>query len=244
MNNDEAKFILGAYRPGGHDSGDPVLAEALEKAQRDPALRVWLEREQAFDTAVSAKLRAVQPPSGLRDAILAGAKVSRSRPTWVRPLWVGLAAAIVLALTLWSLRPYTSADGGFSTEGLARFAALDVRGDHAGAVHANRAGVVGAWLQDPTNRLLAGIPADTARLQADRCRVVRFAGRDVFEICFKRDAVFHVYISPRRNSDSASDTAAPMFREHGTLASVSWGDARNIYVMVTDAGVDALRRIL
>jgi len=29
MNNDEAKFILRAYRPGGPDAADPQFAEAL-----------------------------------------------------------------------------------------------------------------------------------------------------------------------------------------------------------------------
>lgn len=244
MTNDEAKFILGAYRPGGDDSGDPSLGEALEKAQRDPALRLWFEREQAFDRAVSAQLRGLTPPAGLRGSILAGAKVSRSQRRWTIPLWIGLAAAITLTLTTWSLGPNRSGDAPLTTDALARFAALDVRGDHAGAVHAEDAGTVGEWLQDPAHRLLKGIPADTTRLRADRCRSVRFAGRDIFEICFKRGAVYHVYIAPRRRSDPAGDEAMPLFREHGTLASVSWSDAQNIYVMVTDAGEDALRRIL
>src|SRR5258706_136048 len=38
MNNQEAKLILQAYRCGGQDASDPLFAEALEQARRDPEL--------------------------------------------------------------------------------------------------------------------------------------------------------------------------------------------------------------
>ena len=44
MNNQEAKFILGAYRPGGRDAVDPMFSEALAQAGRDPELRAWFEK--------------------------------------------------------------------------------------------------------------------------------------------------------------------------------------------------------
>lgn len=49
MNNDEAKFLLSAYRPGGRDAADPSVAAALDQAKRDPALASWFERQQAHD---------------------------------------------------------------------------------------------------------------------------------------------------------------------------------------------------
>ena len=33
MKNQEAKFILGAYRPDGRDAGDPAFTEALAQAE-------------------------------------------------------------------------------------------------------------------------------------------------------------------------------------------------------------------
>ncbi len=77
MNNDEAKFILAAYRPGGQDATDPLFAEALALASRDAELKGWLETQVSFDAAVSAKLREVRAPVGLRDKILADDHVSR-----------------------------------------------------------------------------------------------------------------------------------------------------------------------
>ena len=66
MNNNEAKFILSAYRPGGRDAGDPGMATALAQAKSDPVLGAWFARERAHDAAVAWKLRAVVPPVGLR----------------------------------------------------------------------------------------------------------------------------------------------------------------------------------
>ncbi|MGH7997549.1 MAG: hypothetical protein ACREFX_14475, partial [Opitutaceae bacterium] len=96
MNNDEAKFILGGYRPGGRDAGDAAFAEALDQARRDPSLAAWLERSQAFDRAISERLKTVAPPADLRQAILAGGRLSRgSRPrrrSRSLPVWLALAA--------------------------------------------------------------------------------------------------------------------------------------------------------
>ncbi|HZL45889.1 MAG TPA: hypothetical protein VFC28_06650, partial [Opitutaceae bacterium] len=72
MNNEQARFLLRAYRPSGRDAGDPAFADALRQAQGDPALGTWFAGEQAFDAAVAAKMRALAPPAGLREAILTG----------------------------------------------------------------------------------------------------------------------------------------------------------------------------
>ncbi len=82
MNNDEAKFILAAYRPNGQDATDPLFAEPLAQARRDPELQAWLDTQLAFDAAVAAKLHDLQPPLGLRDTLLAGAGKSRREPWW------------------------------------------------------------------------------------------------------------------------------------------------------------------
>ena len=87
MNNEEAKFILQGYRPNGADAGDAAFRAALEQVQRDPALGEWFARQQAFDAAVSAKLDAVPAPVGLREAILAGGRVTtsdRTQTSWWR----------------------------------------------------------------------------------------------------------------------------------------------------------------
>ena len=75
--NEDPRMILSARRPGGDDDAEPEVAAALEAAKSDAALAEWSEKQTAVDTTISRSLRAVQPPAGLRDRILAGARVSR-----------------------------------------------------------------------------------------------------------------------------------------------------------------------
>lgn len=84
MNNDEAKFILRAYRPGGRDAADPQFAEALAQARRDPELARWLAEQTALDAAIGAKFQTVPVPADLKASILAGRKVV---PLPVTPWW-------------------------------------------------------------------------------------------------------------------------------------------------------------
>src|SRR5712692_2933132 len=102
MDNQEAKFILTAYRPGGQDASDPRFAEALEQARRDPVLEQWFKESVAFDATVTEKLRAVRVPADLRENILAGAKISRPL-RWSKRLNWAIAAALITIATIGSL---------------------------------------------------------------------------------------------------------------------------------------------
>jgi hypothetical protein len=75
---------------------------------------------------------------------------------------------------------------------------------------------------------------------------VKIAGREVLEVCFERQGVgeMHLYVALRDNFAAAGIETKPRFREQGTLAAVTWADARFAYVMVSDAGVDALHAVL
>ena len=238
MNTTEAKFILQARRPDGRDDSDPRFAEALEQARRDSALTDWLAREQAFDAAVAGKLRAVHPPSGLRDAILAGARMSRPVPFWRRPQVLALAASVAIILGLASawptLRP--AAD----TERLALGVMNEVGSEAHHTAMPQARGRLHALLTDSSTRLAAGLPLDFAQLKADGCRSLRIGGREVLEVCFERGGEFHLYVAKR---DDFRGDGQPMFRERGTLATVTWTDARHAYVLVSGDGAAALRNI-
>lgn len=238
MNTTEAKFILQARRPDGQDDSDPRFAEALEQARRDPALAAWAAREQAFDTAVAGKLRAVQPPAGLRAAILAGARMSRPAPFWRRPQVLALAASVAIVIGLaaaWPLlRP--AAD----TERLALGVMNEVGSESHHAAMPQAHGRLHALLTDSSTRLAAGLPLDFARLKADGCRSLRIGGREVLEVCFERGGEFHLYVAKRADFKGEGP---PMFRERGTLATVTWTDSRHTYVLVSGDGAAALRNV-
>ena len=244
MTNEDAKFILRAYRPDGSDAADPMFAEALVHARTDPVLGAWLQREQALDAGVAAKLREVPVPAGLRASILAGAQVSAApRRRTAFPGWVWAAAALFVVTAIGGWLVVGRSGDRLNAAEIARLAMADVEGPHTGARHDSTPGSLAAWLSAPGHRVSA-FPADAERLRREGCRVVRLAGRDVFEICFERSGGFHLYVMPRKGLRIQSEDLSPVFRAEGQLASVTWGDARFAYVLVSETGLDALRRVL
>jgi hypothetical protein len=247
MNNEQAKFILRAYRPNGRDAGNAVFCEALRQAQTDPVLGAWLAREQAFDTAVAAKLRAYTARPELREAILTGAQVSTSaaRP-WRRPAaWLALAASLAimftLAATYWfrSTGPVPAA-----LDQLTRFALTEPLSAHTGP-HADKLGAVGAWLENPANRLAEAPPMDLAQLKAQGCRTFSFAGHEVFEICFKRgDGLYHLYLARRSDFTVGENAELPVVLAQAQRSVAAWADQRLVYVLMAGGGAEAIRRIL
>jgi hypothetical protein len=248
MTRDEAKFILGAYRPGGGDAGSAVFAEALRDADHDPALRTWFERSRSLDAAVVGKLREILPPAGLREAILAGARASGSgRRRRRRFVWIAGAAAATVAVLLsfatWRPSPAAGGTEAPETEAIARFALDDMaNGRHGGS------GEESGALQSRLSTVGAPMPGageiDFAKLRATGCRTLHFAGREVLEVCFSRAGVeFHFYVFNRGASEPGVPSAGPslLARAGGTAA--VWSDKRFDYAVVTGAGIEAVRRL-
>jgi len=242
MNTQETKFLLRAYRPNGRDAQDPVFAQPLAQVSHDPALSAWFEREKSFDATVSAKLASVQPPAGLQAAILAGGRAGR-RPqaVWRKPVWLAVAAAVAVLLTLAATLRVDSSKSNIYE--LTRFAV-----DDSGAKVRNHLGSVDSALEQRLtlgNLLKAvGREIDPAQLKAKGCRTVNVAGRDVFEICFGQSHEFHIYIAKRGDFDSSVEVGVPLLVEHGQLAAATWADSQHVYSVVTDKGMSALRQIL
>jgi len=241
MNNTEAKFFLRAYRPGGRDAADPAFAAALAQARNDPALGSWFAREQAFDAAVAEKLRAVAPPPGLREAILAGASVSRAAHAARRwPVWLALAASVALffGVTVWRLK--TAAP----MEPLVAFALHDARFEkHVG--YGGPASELQQVLQNPATRLMAGLPVDLTKLRTTGCRTLSFAGHDVLEICFQRGgAMFHIYMARRTDFPQLAAEAGPRFARQDDWSAAQWADAQHVFVVATAAAPATLRALL
>ncbi|MBL9202960.1 MAG: hypothetical protein JNL39_20785 [Opitutaceae bacterium] len=242
MNNEEAKFILSAYRPDGRDASDPRFAEALAQAARDPELRRWLEGQRAFDRAVAARIADLAPPAGLREAILAGARASQPRRAWwAQPGWIAAAAAVVL-LAAAGLRWAVPAEE--SLAGFAAFAAADSSDEHdrhdgfpAGL------GEVQARLASQTAPFGQTMPVSLEDLRRSRCRTLRVAGRDVFELCFNRDGTwYHLYVGERGKIPPGA--GGPALASKDGYSAAAWTDARHVYALVAHAEPAALRRLI
>lgn len=245
MTRDEARFILAAYRPNGGDASDPALAGALNQAGLDPALERWFERSRAFDSAVAGKLAAITPPPGLREAILAGARMSRAplppRSRWARPQrWVALAAAITL---LFGAGVWTRARLASGPAALAEFALSDlVHGHHGGTGAAT--GELERRLAVTAQPLPAEVAIDFTRLRTTGCRTLHFAGRDLLEVCFKRGGgEFHLYVMPRNGEREFGSGSSPVLLARAEGGAAVWSDAQFDYAVVSHDGLDAVKRL-
>lgn len=244
MNNQEAKFILSAYRTNGADANDEVFAEALRQAQRDPSLGAWLARQQAHDAVVVRKLREIVPPAELRDAILTGARVSHVRRTiWRHRVWMTLGAAavvlLVASLAFWRSSAVTE------NNALLEFALNDtLRGHHGdGGV-----GVAAAQtlLSDPRRRLSAGLPVELADFGKVGCRTLLLNGEEVFEICFNREGKwFHLY-AVRIRPDSPTRPTEIVMAERNRVSGAVWSDSKYgyTYALVGDVAIQQLKNLL
>lgn len=231
MNNQEAQFRLRAYRPSGQDATDPLFHEALACAERDPALRAWQAREQTWDSLLAARIHEVTPPPHLRDSILSGVRLEQHRRSpWRWPGVLALAASLVLVAWVY-LRPAPlSVAPTELLPQLASWAVNDTRHErHQGL--GNASAEFRADLANPAVRLAALSATDWSRLKPTKCRTLRFAGRDVWEVCFQRaGGEYHLYVC--RLDDSPARVPANIQR----LADASvatWTDARHAFALVT-----------
>lgn len=246
MNNEEARFLLTAYRPGGQDANDPAMTEALAQARSDPALQSWFERKLAHDAAVARKLGEIAPPSGLREAILAGVRLGHrtqapSRPAlWRRTGWRVAAAALVVlgSAAAWRLRP---AQGGtldeYAVDYVARGFMLQQRSADLAALK--------SWLQEHGGPPPASLPDQFAALRGLGCRTLRYRDKDISLVCFEREGKeFHVFVARREDFPGRPLEVAPHLHAEERLVAAAWSDQRNHYVLVSDASLPDVRKLL
>jgi hypothetical protein len=204
----------------------------------------WFERSRAHDSAIARKLREIAPPAGLRDAILAGVRVSGPRKAeWLGRAWIaGLAAAAALAVVIVSMKaPVRPGASGTDFAGFAINDMLTARHGSTG----EPAGALVAELQTSGSRMPGAEAIDFERLRDTGCRSISFAGRQVVEVCFVRDGTqFHFYVSRREGPQGGSGAGGPSLIAQAAGAAAVWSDASYDYALASTAGAEALRRLL
>jgi hypothetical protein len=247
MTNQEAKFVLHAYRPNGADAGDATFGAALDQAKQDPALARWFDAQQAFDRAMCAKLGTVTPPAGLREAILAGARVSQKpamahQAWWRSPRLVALAASVALLLAAGVAFWPKNAE---AQTGLIEFALDDTLHQRHDDGHGHEAEEFQALLSSADTRLGSGIPVNFDQLRHKGCRTISFDGRDVLEVCFKRDGKwFHCYVARVQDFPSVAAKLPPSFRDVSGVSAGAWADGHHIFVVASKAGREAIQKLI
>ena len=245
MNNVEAKFILQAYRPNGADAGDAIFCAALDQTKLDPGLGRWFAQAQAFDNAISAKLSQLPAPAGLREAILAGGRATTPDTTrrswWRQPAFAAAASFAVLvaaSVAFWPKQAVANA-------ALSDFALADAMHSETHGGHGEETGALQAAFSQPTARLGQNFPVNFAALRKAGCRTVSFKGREVLEVCFKRDgAWFHCYIAQRADFPALAAAVSPVLVDRNGTSLAAWGDTSLLYVVVSKTGRASLEKLL
>ena len=198
MKNQDAQFILSGYRPGGQDASDPLFAEPLEQAKRDPVLGKWLAEQQAHAAAISEKLKEVEPTPHLRQAVLAGSQLAQPTPRVRRysPALVGIAAAVALLLA--GIATVMPAKTPVDVERPAAFAIKDAQTVPHGRALGSAANDLKGLLELDGVCLATGLHFDFETLRTTGCRTLTSDGHEMVELCFRRNGDFyHLYIVKR-----------------------------------------------
>lgn len=249
MTNQDAMFVLHGYRPSGRDAGDAAFGGALAQAQRDSTLGAWFARQQAFDGAVTAKLHEVTPPAGLREAILAGARMSASAAQehklvwWRQPAWLAMAAGVALLLAagggFWANRATASDE-----KELPDFATDYVAGGFWLRQHSANVDELKAWLARQKAPLPGELPSNFTKLRSLGCKTIAYRGKDISLICFGQGKEYHLFVARREDFPMLPANAVPQFFVRKGLATAAWSDAQHHYIVVTDDNLPALKECL
>jgi hypothetical protein len=254
MDNEQAKLILQAYRPGGEDANDPFFFEALEQARVDPELEKWFAEQRAFDEAMRKALQTRIPPVGLRDSILLTKKISTlprrqpSRPVWRRPGVMALAASIVVLLAAAVLlRPGAKYYAPPMTLAAFTQQVLDLKDRASLGKLSNKPSELRAWLAE------RGAPSDFELPRGLRdahglgCQSYTIGGAKVSLICFMLDPdqFAHLFVVDANALRDAVPNANPVIRTEGGTPVATWTSGGKSYVLLgINVSEETLRRLI
>lgn len=243
MDNQEAKFILNAYRPGGQDADDPRFAEALEQARRDPVLERWFSESIAFDTSVTKRLCAIEVPVDLRESILAGVKVSRPlRFPFVK--WAVAAALISLAILgslIWrETRPAHLT--GWQNEALGVISSL-VRNESNFNAQSHNGRELVAWLHANRAPGPQALPRKLEKLESLGCKTFSWNGTPVSVICFTRPdgGLIHLVSTTATPATNHVEKMKPTLVRQGNWTTATWREGDRIYMLALEGSPDQLQ---
>ncbi len=245
MNNQEAKLILQAYRPGGQDASDPLFAEALEQARREPELQKWLAEQNALETRLQARLEAAIPvPRGLKSDLLALRKISRPAPWWFQPMKLAAAAAVVvllLGLAVLFLLPQKKTQLDSFRETMARYSAQE----HGHVVfESHDLAKIQSWLQGRGVETNFDLPAALPGRSTQGCRVVDWNGHKATMICFMlKGEHMDLFVMDRAGLPDLPDNSAPQYARTGGLMTATWLKGDKIYLL-TGENKELLQKVL
>lgn len=268
MNRTQAQFILGACPPGPLPTDDPQVAEALALAETDGVLAAWLAETRSFDAAVAAKLRSIEPPADLKDAILAGRRLpapaqAKVGGPWRRPVRPVLWALAAMGAGILGVAVLREVDDGKANDQIAEAGtAQDVPGDlrmaaakflsegwrHDFDYPESSFPKIQQWAAEQPGQVRIEVPAELAANRTYGCKVFEWQGHRAMLVCFVAkddDQVIHVVSVDRSALPDAERTApeqAPVFAQVGRWNTAVWSHGSRRYVALSTMSSETLAR--
>lgn len=246
MDEQGARLILQAYRPGTEDASDPYFAEALQEMTRNPRLARWFAEEEAFDRAMSAQLAAVPAPFGLKTRILArAAPPARSRKLrWAAGLAALAALLFLLAqvVSLWR----NPAPASTALADYARAMINSIQPSVTLEMESQDLEAIKNWLAKKEPHRPVEIPPHLARQQPLGCSILSFHGHDVTLICFLREGnrAAHLFVVDRAVLPKLKLGAAPVFSGADGWTTASWLEKDRVYTIAVQGDRAAVEQYL
>ena len=233
--NEDPLLILAARRASGQDDADPAIAAALTAAQQDPALRAWADEQQRTDATLVRKLRQVQPPPGLREAILTGAKVSRhgwwawfDKPAWRNfrnsELLAVVALVLIFAVALVS-RLFVSSPSTWQLAGAIEVAKIESAASSIEHLSGD-IGEIRTWLAGKTCPSPASLPPQVRGLPIFGCSRLDWRGQPISIVCFDLGSGKEVHLVTISRTDIPVEPpiGAPEYAELNGYQTASWSE--------------------
>lgn len=243
MNNQTAKEILSAYRPGGEDAQDDNFREALAHCERDPQMKAWLADQLSFDRQAAEALQSIRGPDAGKQSILAtlpfdSRKGRRSRyPRWLGISGLGMAAAILAGFLLFSvLAPHK--DGHQTPDRLALAPLADAAKPFD--LESGEFQTLVSWLEKAGAPIPQSLPDALREAEAVGCRVFDTTGFGTISlICFHVDGQIVHLFAFQKDSPHLSLPSPGQWWEEGGWNFVTLNQGNGPLVIATQTEPDS-----
>jgi hypothetical protein len=244
VNNQEAKFMLSAYRPSGEDACGAAFAAALEQVNCDPGLAAWFAEQRALDAATTNAICSISIPRDLRANILAGAKISRRRFWGRRPALLAIAASLVFFAVITGVWMRPSHLDPWQSDALAvisKFVPGQEPFDHV----ATDSRELQQWLQAQNAPSAEVIPAALQTLPTLGCKTISSSGKPVSIMCFKMQGgeLVHLIVTDVSGLSHLPPSQPKYVRENDWVTA-SWTENGRICMLATKGSEQILRDLL
>lgn len=237
----EAQKVLELFRPSDQQGDDPLMRQALEMTRTDADLRVWFEQHLRTEHAIREKFRSIPVPDTLKQRLLEQNKIVRPTFVWGTAQWLKLAACLVVLIgVVVALSRFEMAQPKF-----AQFESRMVRSalrEYKMELLTADMGRLRNWMQSRQAPADFEVPNGLSRLTLTGGGVLHWHNHPVSMACFDRGDKQMVFLFVMDKKAVSDPPPALQSENVKKLATVSWTEGENTYLLAGPGDAQSLRR--